>query len=740
MLRVRVLELERQLKHQRKAAPTLYEKEEIGYAYKENSLKPLEADIKTNLEDSNSIQAPLTDTGQTIGSMYIEAAPEKPWEPEEENLLTTVAQQASLQIQSLRLLASAERARTQAEEATRSFMHESWASYMDAIHNKERIGYAYNQTSVTPYINELSPDEDLTETVNVMEEQVGKLSLKHDPSHPFTDDDKRMVAAVADQIAQQVENIRLLADASRARAEAEEATRRLTQEQEFANRSEKDSLGFTYDTIQVVPLGDSDFSESIVLTVPLEVRGEAIGQLAVTGDKRLPEEAVELASSIAARANTHIENLRLLEETERGRQQLDKRAAELETVAKVSTAAAAIRDSESLLRSVVDLTNYSFKLYHTSVYLLNESEDNKKTLDLFAASGKIGHKMLEQGHSIKFNQKKSVIAHAARTLKAVIVKDTLNDPLFLEHPLLPDTRSEMVIPMIVSDKLIGIFDVASEIPNRFAEDDMQTYTTLASQTAVALQNAQLYEEQIATVKRLRELDHLKSSFLANMSHELRTPLNSISGFTQVMLEGLDGPLTQEMEEDLGLINKNAGHLLILINEVLDLAKIEAGRLSVTMGPANLHEVLEDVIKTTAALAHENNLSIILENNIPEDLIIMADDMRIQQVMINLIGNAMKFTPEGSVTVHSERDEDLIRIKIIDTGMGIPPDLLESIFEAFSQVDTSTTRKSGGTGLGLPISKRFVEMHNGRLWAESTGISGEGSVFILEIPIVFPENE
>ena len=297
----------------------------------------------------------------------------------------------------------------------------------------------------------------------------------------------------------------------------------------------------------------------------------------------------------------------------------------------------------------------------------------------------------------------------------------------------------MIVPMIVADQFIGIFDVKSELPNRFTEDDISTYTTLASQTAVALQNAQLYEEQIKTVERLRELDHLKSSFLANMSHELRTPLNSISGFTQVILEGLDGPLTKEMEEDLGLIEKNAGHLLILINEVLDMAKIEAGRLSVTLGPANLYQVLEEVVKTTSPLARENNLTISLVNNLPEDLIVMADDMRIQQVMINLIGNAMKFTHEGGVIIRSDIREDSIIIKVIDTGLGIPPELLETVFEAFSQVDTSTTRKAGGTGLGLPISKRFIEMHNGRLWAESSGLPGEGSTFILEIPVVLPEN-
>ena len=408
-------------------------------------------------------------------------------------------------------------------------------------------------------------------------------------------------------------------------------------------------------------------------------------------------------------------------------------------MAKVSTAAAAIRDPDSLLRSVVDLTNYSFKLYHTSVYLAEEAEDGTEILKLAAASGKTGYKMIAEGHFVKFKEQKSKLAQIAHTQDVYIVNDLEESPAFLAHSYLPNTRSEMIVPMIVADQFIGIFDVKSELPNRFTEDDISTYTTLASQTAVALQNAQLYEEQIKTVERLRELDHLKSSFLANMSHELRTPLNSISGFTQVILEGLDGPLTKEMEEDLGLIEKNAGHLLILINEVLDMAKIEAGRLSVTLGPANLYQVLEEVVKTTSPLARENNLTISLVNNLPEDLIVMADDMRIQQVMINLIGNAMKFTHEGGVIIRSDIREDSIIIKVIDTGLGIPPELLETVFEAFSQVDTSTTRKAGGTGLGLPISKRFIEMHNGRLWAESSGLPGEGSTFILEIPVVLPEN-
>jgi signal transduction histidine kinase len=295
----------------------------------------------------------------------------------------------------------------------------------------------------------------------------------------------------------------------------------------------------------------------------------------------------------------------------------------------------------------------------------------------------------------------------------------------------------MAIPMIVGEQLIGVFNVEAETISRFTEEDKATFTTLAAQTAVALRNAQLYEEQMKTVERLRELDHLKSSFLANMSHELRTPLNSILGFTQVILEGLDGPLTEDMTMDLQLIEKNGQHLLDLINEVLDMAKIESGRVSLSLEPLNISEMIDDVLRTSEPLARES-VALVNLNQLADPMYISADAIRIRQMLLNIVGNALKFTMEGSVALETEQIEDKIQIRIRDTGIGIPPDKLESIFEAFSQVDTSTTRKVGGTGLGLPISRRLAEMHGGWLWAESEGIEGEGAVFYLDLPIGDPE--
>jgi signal transduction histidine kinase len=258
--------------------------------------------------------------------------------------------------------------------------------------------------------------------------------------------------------------------------------------------------------------------------------------------------------------------------------------------------------------------------------------------------------------------------------------------------------------------------------------------------AVALQNARLYVEQAATVTQLRELDKLKSSFLANMSHELRTPLNSILGFADVILEGLDGPLTDNMNNDLGLIQKNGQHLLHLINDVLDMAKIESGKMNLNIEKFNVQEVIDEVTSITSPLANEKSIALLIEPDSDRDATINADKIRLRQVMINLVNNAIKFTEKGRVTIRVQSDDKNVLICVKDTGMGISLDHLETVFQEFTQVDSTTTRKAGGTGLGLPISLRLINMHSGRLWAESTGINGEGATFNVSLPIEANINE
>jgi signal transduction histidine kinase/putative methionine-R-sulfoxide reductase with GAF domain len=286
-------------------------------------------------------------------------------------------------------------------------------------------------------------------------------------------------------------------------------------------------------------------------------------------------------------------------------------------------------------------------------------------------------------------------------------------------------------PLVVRDEAVGELTVDSAA---HSDGAAEIIAAVAQQLSGHIENLRLNEELQKRAEALQELDRLKSSFLANMSHELRTPLNSILGFSDVILEGIDGPLTEHMDNDLRLIQRNSQHLLHLINDVLDMAKIESGRMNLNLEKFKINDMLDEVLNITSTLSGEKNLPVYIESG-SENVEILADSTRIKQVMINVINNSIKFTDKGEVKISCRKsDPETVRIAVKDTGIGIPAGQLETIFQEFAQVDSSATRKVGGTGLGLPISRRLVELHGGRLWAESSGIAGEGSVFLIELPL------
>ncbi len=474
----------------------------------------------------------------------------------------------------------------------------------------------------------------------------------------------------------------------------------------------------------------------------LTLGGKWVGLLALTWaePQTFRERDVQRLRAVAAQVAVVVNNRLLFEKTQENLTRQERLSAELETVAQVSAAASTLLERDRLLQEVVELTRERFGLDHVHIYL---SDDVSETLQLAAGAGEVGRQMVSEGRLIPLLLENSIVAKAARTRQPVLVNDTQAAPGFPSHPLLRHTRSELAVPLVVGERVLGVLDVQSDRPNRFTPEDVRIKSTLAAQVAIALQNANLYAEQTATVTRLRELDQLKSSFLANMSHELRTPLNSILGFTDVILEGLDGPLTDRMENDLKVVQKNGQHLLGLINDILDMAKIEAGRMTLNPQRFNLGEVIDEVMEITLPLAREKRLYLRSEIGSYSDLDLDADQVRVRQVLLNLVGNAVKFTEQGGVSLRAERilrsgegGDDHLLICVSDTGIGIPPNKLESIFEAFSQIDTSTTRKAGGTGLGLPISRHLIELHGGRLWAESSGLPGDGARFYIELPVKY----
>jgi signal transduction histidine kinase len=603
---------------------------------------------------------------------------------------------------------------------------DDWRDFLDGIDRGSSLGYAYDRGQVTPLAGDpLAVVETLQVPLTVGGASIGTLLAVGD-GRGWTEQDTEIVNAAAAQLAQHIDGLRLLTQAQKYRVEAEQAVRRLTREGWRTYQQARAAMrtGFVFDLNQVKPLEASGPNGTGKLASrSLTVRNETIGQLAVDGASA-SEAGTEILEAIAAQLSAHLENLRLLETNE-------KRTHELEIVAELSATTSTELDPQRLLQSIVDLAKQRFGVYHVHIYL---ADAETKTLNLAAGAGEVGRRMVAARHAIPQDREQSLVARAARERAAQIVNDVRREPGFLPNPNLPETRSEMAVPMVVGGSVLGVFDVQSERTEGFSEEDANIYTTLASQVAVALQNARLYREQAETVARLRELDRLKTSFLANMSHELRTPLNSILGFADVMLEGIDGDLTENMDNDLRLIQKNGKHLLHLINDVLDMAKISAGKMNLTLERFRVHDVLEETVSLASSLAVEKSLALAIDPDSDREVEILADRTRISQVMLNLVSNAVKFTDNGGVRIRAGLRGDVVRVTVSDSGLGIPPDKLDVVFQEFTQVDTSPTRKAGGTGLGLPISRSLVQMHGGRLWAESSGVPGEGTTFLVELPL------
>jgi signal transduction histidine kinase len=255
--------------------------------------------------------------------------------------------------------------------------------------------------------------------------------------------------------------------------------------------------------------------------------------------------------------------------------------------------------------------------------------------------------------------------------------------------------------------------------------------TLASQSVLAIQNAGLFREIADKSEELRLASQHKSQFLANMSHELRTPLNAILGYTELMVDGIYGDLPEKAAGVLERVQNNGKHLLALINDVLDLSKIEAGQLVLTLEDYALPDVVQSVVTATEALASTKGLK--MRADVAPGLPMgRGDARRLSQVLLNLVGNAVKFTDEGEVAIGARAENGSFVLTVRDTGPGIAPEDQGKIFEEFQQVDSSNTRKKGGTGLGLAISKRIVEMHGGRVSVDSE--VGHGATFRVSLPI------
>ena len=445
------------------------------------------------------------------------------------------------------------------------------------------------------------------------------------------------------------------------------------------------------------------------------------GDLRRTAERSGPAELQTLAQAF----NTTTTQLRLTLENLEQRvsertAELAQRVDELNLINQVSQSVISDMDTAVLLPRITTMLRQSFDYYAVLLFLLDEEQ---QMLTVGASS--------PANLPLQLTIAQGIVGRVARTAQAVVVNNVARDPYYFYDEHLPDTQAELALPLRVGEKLLGVLDLQSVAADVFTADTIALFTTLADQIAIAIYNAQLFSAATAAQQEAERANRIKSQFLANMSHELRTPLNAIINFTGFVADGIMGEVNEEQVETLGKVLSSSDHLLSLINDVLDLSKIETGQMSLFLQEVDLNNLLNGASATAKGLIKNKPLT--LELDIQAQLPpIQGDKRRLRQVLLNLISNAVKFTPEGTITIRAHHTAEAIHIAVQDTGIGIAPEDQEIVFESFRQAQHDLYNV-GGTGLGLSISKHFVEAHHGRLWLEST--PGVGSIFHVTLPLL-----
>ncbi|MEJ5313202.1 GAF domain-containing protein [Anaerolinea thermophila] len=468
--------------------------------------------------------------------------------------------------------------------------------------------------------------------------------------------------------------------------------------------------------------------------VPLRSGGRTIGVMGAFSSQSMKYDPAEIRvfQTVANGIAVAIEKIRLL-------QQAERRALELQTAAEIARDTTSTLSTDVLLRRIVTLVVERFNLYQASIFLLDDTGTYAVVRESY---GPAAEQLKERKHKLAVGSR-SVVGTVTATGEPFILNDVTTSTMYYPNPLLPETRSEMALPLKLGNRVIGALDLQSRNLNAFRKDELAVLTILADQIAVAIENARAYELAQKAVEEMREVDRVKSQFLANMSHELRTPLNSIIGFSRVILRGIDGPINETQQQDLTAIYNSGQHLLNLINDILDLSKIEAGKMELSFSDVNIPDMINSAMSTAVGLVKDKPIKLIteIEEGLPT---VRADATRVRQVLINFLSNAAKFTDEGSITVRARRvrspeGKPEIMITVTDTGPGIAEEDRSKLFLPFSQVDDSPTRKTGGTGLGLSICRSLIEMHGGRIGLLESTV-GVGSTFFFTLPLPLEEGK
>jgi signal transduction histidine kinase/HAMP domain-containing protein len=419
----------------------------------------------------------------------------------------------------------------------------------------------------------------------------------------------------------------------------------------------------------------------------------------------------------------------LEQQVETRTQELARSVEELQALGEVSQVVSSTLDLQKVLATIVA---HAVELSGTESGAIYEFDEIAEEFQL-RATHRMSEELIQAIREAGINLSETAVGWAGKKREAVQVPDILQEPTYPTGEIMKREgfRALLAVPLLREDRLIGGLVVRRRAPGEFQKETVDLLQTFATQSALAIQNARLFREIESKGRELEIASKHKSDFLANMSHELRTPLNAILGYTELILDKIYGDVPETIQEVLERVEKNGRHLLGLINDVLDLSKIEAGQLVLSLDDYSMKEVVHTVFTSVESLAAEKNLELKVSVS-PEVAHGKGDQQRISQVFLNLVGNAIKFTEAGEVRIEATASNDTFVLSVSDTGPGLSEADQQRVFEEFHQVDGSSTRKKGGTGLGLSIAKRIVEMHGGRIWVEST--VGKGSTFWFTLPV------
>jgi signal transduction histidine kinase len=474
-----------------------------------------------------------------------------------------------------------------------------------------------------------------------------------------------------------------------------------------------------------------------LVSVPMLRGGAAIGAINVVRIEATPftDAQIDLLQTFADQAVIAIENVRLFTELQARTNDLTRTVQELTALGDVSRAISSTLDLETVLETIVSRANQLADTAGCSIWEYDEAREEFRLRASHYADAADAAVLRPLGRVTAIQRGQGVTSQVMERREPVQICDIAAEGAYespIRQPLIEaGHRALLGVPLLSEDEVVGVLAVTRKSPGEFEPEIVRLLSTFAAQSALAIQNARLFLEIEDKSRQLEAASQHKSAFLANMSHELRTPLNAIIGFSEVLTERMFGELNEKQDEYLRDIYASGQHLLSLINDILDLAKIEAGHMELEAVDFDLPHAIDNALAIVRERAGRRG--IMLGRAIDERVgTIHADERKVKQVLLNLLSNALKFTPEGGrIHVRAAADAGLVEVSVADTGVGIAPENQAAVFEEFRQVGTADKRVEG-TGLGLALSRKFVELHGGRIGVKSE--LGQGSTFTFTLPV------